>query len=82
MSRIPRRYAVHLHLSGGQTETVMFATLDSFQQWYGGVLTAAATADTYVNVPISELEGEYLVVRPSSVIAIRVEPRFNAIDDE
>jgi hypothetical protein len=46
------------------------------------VLTAAASADTYVNVPISELEGEYLVVRPSAVIAIRVEPRFNALDDE
>jgi hypothetical protein len=59
----------------------MFATLDAFQQWYGGVLTGA-TADTYVNVPISELEGEYLVVRPSAVIAIRVEPRFNALDDE
>ena len=81
MSSIPRRYAVHLHLSGGRTETVMFATLDAFQQWYGGVLTAAA-ADTYVNVPISDLEGEYLVVRPSAVIAIRVEPRFNALDDE
>jgi hypothetical protein len=59
----------------------MFATLDAFQQWYGGVLTST-TADTYVNVPISELEGEYLVVRPSAVIAIRVEPRFNALDDE
>jgi hypothetical protein len=81
MSRIPRRYAVHLHLSGGQTETVMFATLDAFQQWYGGVLTAG-TADTYVNVPMAELDGEYLVVRPSAVIAIRVEPRFNALDDE
>ena len=81
MSRIPRRFAVHLHLSGGQTETVMFATLEAFQQWYGGVLTTG-TADTYVNVPISELDGEYLVVRPSAVIAIRVEPRFNALDDE
>jgi hypothetical protein len=81
MSRIPRRYAVHLHLSGGQTETVMFATLDAFQQWYGGVLTAGAS-DTFVNVPISDLEGEYLVLRPSAVIAIRVEPRFNAIEDE
>lgn len=81
MSRIPRRYAVHLHLIGGQSETVMFATLDAFQQWYGGVLTAA-TSDTFVNVPISELEGEYLVLRPSAVIGIRVEPRFTAMDDE
>jgi predicted DNA-binding protein with PD1-like motif len=79
MSPIPRSYAVHLHLSGGQSETVMFATLEAFQQWYGGVLTAA-THDTFVNVPIAELEGEYLVVRPSAVLAIRVEPRFNALD--
>jgi predicted DNA-binding protein with PD1-like motif len=79
MSPIPRSYAVHLHLSGGQSETVMFATLEAFQQWYGGVLTAA-TQDTFVNVPIAELEGEYLVVRPSAVLAIRVEPRFNALD--
>ena len=60
---------------------MIFPTLDAFQQWYGGVLTAGA-AETYVNVPISDLDGEYLVVRPSAVIAIRVEPRFNALDDE
>jgi hypothetical protein len=81
MSSQPRRYAVHLHMSGGQTETVMFPSLQSFQQWYGEVLTAA-TPDTFVNVPISDLEGEYLVVRPSAVVGIRVEPRFNALDDE
>jgi hypothetical protein len=80
MSRTPRRYAVHLHLSGGQTEIVHFATLDAFQQWYGGGLTAAAS-DTFVNVPISDLEGEYLVVRPSAVIGIRVEPKYSAMDD-
>lgn len=80
MSRIPRRYAVHLHLSGGQTQTVMFPSLEGFQDWYGGLPTAAAP-DTFVNVPISELEGEYLVVRPSAVIGIHVEPRFSAADD-
>ncbi len=81
MSRTPRRYAVHLHLSGGQTETVMFATLDAFQQWYGGVLTTTAT-DAFVSVPISDLDGEYLVLRPSAVIGIRVEPKFSAMDDD
>ena len=80
MSRTPRRYAVHLHLSGGQTEVVHFASLEAFQQWYGGVLTAA-TSDTYVNVPIGDLEGEYLVVRPSAVVALRVEPKFSTVDD-
>ncbi|MBM5828088.1 MAG: hypothetical protein FJ050_08575, partial [Cyanobacteria bacterium M_surface_7_m2_040] len=80
MARTPRRYAIHLHLNGGQSETVSFPTLEAFQQWYGGVLTASA-ADAFVNVPLSEMEGEYLVVRPSSVIGIRVEPKFNALDE-
>jgi hypothetical protein len=67
-------------MSGGQTETVNFQTLEAFQQWYGGVLTASAP-DTFVNVPIGDLEGEYLVVRPSGVIGIHVEPKFNALDE-
>ena len=79
MGRTPRRYAIHLHLSGGQSEVVHFADLEAFQQWYGGVLTASAP-EAFVNVPISEMEGEYLVLRPSAVIAIRVEPQFNALD--
>ncbi|NDC35111.1 MAG: hypothetical protein EBZ51_06935 [Synechococcaceae bacterium WB9_2_112] len=79
MGRTPRRYAIHLHLSGGQSEVVHFADLEAFQQWYGSVLTASAP-EAFVNVPISEMEGEYLVLRPSAVIAIRVEPQFNALD--
>ncbi len=67
-------------MSGGQTETVNFPTLESFQQWYGGVLTASAP-DAFVNVPIGDLEGEYLVVRPNGVIGIHVEPKFNALDE-
>ncbi|MFZ9271623.1 MAG: hypothetical protein ACO23C_10345 [Prochlorococcaceae cyanobacterium] len=80
MARTPRRYAIHLHLSGGQSESVSFPTLEAFQQWYGSVLTASAP-DAFVNVPLSEMEGEYLVLRPSSVIGIRVEPKFNALDE-
>lgn len=80
MARPPRRYAIHLLLSGGQQEVVHFPTLEAFQQWYGGVLNAGS-ADAFVNVPINDLEGEYLVVRPSSVIAIRVEPKYTALDD-
>ena len=80
MSALPRRYAVHLHLSVGQSETVHFHTLEAFQQWYGSVLTASAP-DTFVNVPLADLEGEYLVVRPAAVIGIHVEPKFNALDE-
>jgi len=32
-------------------------------------------------VPMGDLEGEYLVVRPSAVIGIRVEPLYGSLDD-
>jgi hypothetical protein len=60
---------------------VHFSTLEEFQQWYSGVLHAATSPDAFVNVPIRELEGEYLLVRASSVVAIRVEPQYASIDD-
>jgi len=86
MSRMtPRRYAVHLHLGGGQSEVAHFKTLEAFQQWYGGVLNAAPASspasDTFVNVPMDDLQGEYLVLRPSAVIGIRVEPLYGSLDD-
>jgi len=59
---------------------VEFRTLDDFQKWYGGVLTSAAP-DAFVNVPLEDLELEYLVLRASSVIAIRVEPLFASVQD-
>ena len=80
MTRQPRRYAIHLLLAGGHRELVHFATLEAFQQWYGSVLNAGP-AEAFVNVPVNDLEGEYLVLRPSSVVGIRVEPRYTALDD-
>jgi len=75
MSRTPSSYRVHLMLAGGHRETVLFESLEAFQQWYGGALTTAS-AETFVNVPIQDVTGEYLVLRPSSVLAIRVEPVY------
>ena len=81
MTRTPRRYAVSLHLIGGQTELVHFSTLEQFQQWYQGLVNAGANAG-FVNVPLGEeLAGEYLVVRPDAVIGLRVEPQFSSLDD-
>jgi hypothetical protein len=80
MPRVPRRFHIHLMLEGGHEQVVEFRTLDDFQKWYGGVLTSAAP-DAFVNVPLEDLELEYLVLRASSVIAIRVEPLFASIQD-
>jgi hypothetical protein len=80
MSRVPRRYAIHLSLSGGHQEVVHFATLETFQQWYTETLHGSAAPDAFVNVPISELEGEYLLVRASALVGIRVEPIYGMDD--
>ena len=44
------------------------------------MLTSAAP-NAFVNVPLGDLELEYLVVRASSVIAIRVEPLYANVQD-
>jgi hypothetical protein len=80
MSRVPRRFHIHLMLEGGHVQVVEFRTLEDFQKWYGGVLTTAAP-EAFVNVPLEDLELEYLVLRASSVIAIRVEPIFANLQD-
>ncbi|MFO0017865.1 MAG: hypothetical protein ACK52U_15080 [Synechococcaceae cyanobacterium] len=77
MARVPNRYDVHLWLVGGQCETVQFPSLEAFQQWYSGVLNASSS-DAFVNVPLGDFQAEYLVVRPSAVIAIRVEPLYSS----
>ncbi|QNI55818.1 hypothetical protein SynBIOSE41_03342 [Synechococcus sp. BIOS-E4-1] len=57
-----------------------FPTLESFQEWYQA-LASGASGQAFVNVPLGDLEGEYLVIRPEAVIGVRVEPQFASIDD-
>jgi hypothetical protein len=80
MTRTPRRYQIHLLLDGGHREMVEFQTLEDFQNWYSGVLTAGAS-EAFVSVPLADLEQEYLVVRAGSVIGIRVEPIFGSLHE-
>ncbi|MFM8674736.1 MAG: hypothetical protein ACKOCA_06875 [Vulcanococcus sp.] len=42
----------------------------------------AGPADAFINVPMHDLPGEYLVVRPSAVQGIRVEPMYGAVGAE
>jgi len=76
MARKPDEFAVHLILEGGASEQVTFPTLTEFQNWYKNVLVPKQDSSEFVNVPIKNLQGEYMVVRPSSIIAIRVEPIY------
>lgn len=76
MPRTPDEYAVHILLSSGHREEVRFTTIQEFQKWYSGELMPKATSNDFISVPIKNVQGEYMVLRPSSVTAIRVEPIF------
>jgi len=76
MPRTPDEYAVYIMLSSGHREEVRFATIQEFQKWYSGELMPKANDTNFISVPIKNIQGEYMVIRPSSVAAIRVEPVF------
>jgi hypothetical protein len=76
MPRKPDEYAVHILLSGGHREEVRFSTVQNFQKWYSSELVPKADSQEFISVPIKNIQGEYMVVRPSQVEAIRVEPVF------
>ena len=76
MPRTPDEYAVHLLLSSGHREDVRFSTIQEFQKWYSSELMPKSDSNDFISVPIKNIQGEYMVVRPSSVMAIRVEPIF------
>jgi hypothetical protein len=81
MPRTPSEYSVHLLLDGGHREEVRFATLQDFQKWYSTVLVPKHDSNEFLNIPIKNIQGEYMVVRPTSVLAIRVEPIFTSSID-
>lgn len=78
MARTPTEFAVHLLIEGGHREVVRFSTIQDFQKWYGNELSPKSTSEEFVTVPIQTIQGEYMVVRPSRIVAIRVEPIYSS----
>jgi len=76
MARTPTEFAVHLFLEGGHREEVRFATIQDFQKWYSNELIPKSTSEEFISIPIKNVQGEYMVVRPARILAIRVEPVF------
>lgn len=76
MPRKADEYAVHLFLTTGHREEVRFAQIQEFQKWYSNEIVPNFDSEQFINVPIKNIQGEYMVVRPSSIMAIRVEPVF------
>ena len=78
MPRTPSEYSVHLLLEGGHREEIRFATLQDFQLWYSKTLVPKQDSSEFLNVPIKNIQGEYMVVRPTSILGIRVEPIYSS----
>ncbi len=76
MAQKPDEYAIHLFLNTGHREEVRFMTIQDFQQWYSKDIVPKHDSQEFITVPIRNIQGEYMVVRPSAIIAIRVEPIF------
>ncbi|MCS6782849.1 MAG: hypothetical protein RMI89_04100 [Gloeomargarita sp. SKYBB_i_bin120] len=76
MPRVADEYVVHLLMEGGHREEVRFGTIQEFQKWYQGEFLAQGSSNELINVPVRGLQGEFLVIRPARVVAIRVEPVF------
>ena len=76
MPRKPDEYAVYLLIAGGHREEVRFTNVQEFQKWYSNELMAKSDSEDFINVPIKNIQGEYMVLRPKNVLAIRVEPVF------
>jgi hypothetical protein len=81
MAKTPTEFAVHLFFEGGHREEVRFPALEDFQKWYSGVLMPKSDSNDFINVPIKNIQGEYMVARPAKIMAIRVEPLFSSSID-
>ncbi|AFY87542.1 MAG: hypothetical protein CLLPBCKN_004335 [Chroococcidiopsis cubana SAG 39.79] len=78
MPRNPSEYAVHILMEGGHREEIRFTDVQDFQKWFGNELSPKAASNDFISVPIKNIQGEYMVVRPSRILAIRVEPMFSS----
>jgi hypothetical protein len=76
MPRKADEYAIFILLSSGHREEVRFTSIQEFQKWYSNELVPRFDSEEFINVPIKNIQGEYMVLRPSSVVAIRIEPVF------
>lgn len=72
----PDEFAIHLFLTNGHREEVRFMTIQEFQKWYSNDVVPKHDSQEFITVPIRNIQGEYMVVRPSAIVAIRVEPIF------
>lgn len=80
-AKVPSEYAVHLLIEGGHREEVRFQKLEEFTQWYQTAIKPKSESNEFVGVQMKTAQGEMMVVRPSKINGIRVEPLYTTSVD-
>ncbi len=78
MARTANEYAVHILFEGGLKEEVRFSSIKDFQKWYQEKFMPKIESNNLMTIPTQGTEGEYLLARPSKIMAMRVEPIFSS----
>jgi hypothetical protein len=81
MARTASEYVIHILLEGGHREEIRLPTIQDFQKWYQSELMPKMDSNDFINIPIKNIQGEYMVARPSKILALRVEPVFSSSVD-
>jgi hypothetical protein len=81
MARTASEYIIHILLEGGHREEIRLPTIQDFQKWYQSELMPKMDSNDFINIPIKNIQGEYMVARPAKIIALRVEPVFSSSVD-
>ncbi|WP_218080728.1 hypothetical protein [Anthocerotibacter panamensis] len=77
MPRTASEFALHIILNGGHHEVVRMTNYKDINDIVQQVFMQPSAGNDYINIPL-QLEGEYMIVRPSCIAAIHVEPLYGS----
>jgi len=77
MPRTPSEFAMHIMLSGGHQQTIRMTNYKDINDIVQQVFMQPSAGNDYLNIPMP-LEGEYMIIKPSAIEAIHVEPLFGS----
>ncbi len=78
MGLTPTEYALHLTFEGGHLQTVRLRTSKEVNDLIQQIFFVQAQENSdFLHIPL-QADGEYLIVRPSRIQAVHVEPQFSS----
>lgn len=77
MARTPSAFSMHIHLNGGGHQTIRMTNYKDINDIVQQVFMQPTIGNDYLNIPLP-LEGEFMIIRPSCIMAIHVEPIFSS----